>query len=119
MPAPEAIRCCVGWLSRHSPDRLAENRSSRSLAFLLKGDYRSQHICCERFATWNETRLQAAMIHQPPLLPEPPPGVDAPPAARVIASDLLFAGAQEIVIRHDDTFYRLRITRAGKLILTK
>ena len=31
----------------------------------------------------------------------------------------LFAGRSEIKIAHDNTVYRLRITRAGKLILNK
>jgi hemin uptake protein HemP len=31
----------------------------------------------------------------------------------------LFQGGKEIVIRHGSEEYRLRITRAGKLILTK
>jgi hemin uptake protein HemP len=36
-----------------------------------------------------------------------------------VRSDDLFRGAHEIVIVHGDDEYRLRITRAGKLILTK
>jgi len=36
-----------------------------------------------------------------------------------VRSDELFRGGQEIVIVHHDQEYRLRITRAGKLILTK
>ena len=31
----------------------------------------------------------------------------------------LFGAAREIVIEHDDEEYRLRLTRQGKLILTK
>jgi hemin uptake protein HemP len=31
----------------------------------------------------------------------------------------LFQGGKEVVIRHGSEEYRLRITRAGKLILTK
>jgi hemin uptake protein HemP len=34
-------------------------------------------------------------------------------------SSELFAGRTEICIAHQDAVYRLRITRAGKLILTK
>lgn len=40
-----------------------------------------------------------------------------PPA--VIKADFLFQGKQEIVISHNGAHYRLRITRNGKLILTK
>ena len=37
----------------------------------------------------------------------------------VIASEQLFAGRSEIRVRHRGQEYRLRITRQGKLILTK
>ena len=36
-----------------------------------------------------------------------------------MTSAALFQGGKEIVIRHGSEEYRLRITRAGKLILTK
>jgi len=36
-----------------------------------------------------------------------------------ISSQKLFRGHQEICIEHADQVYRLRITRQGKLILTK
>lgn len=36
-----------------------------------------------------------------------------------IPADRLFEGRQEIQIAHGDETYRLRITRNGKLILTK
>jgi len=42
-----------------------------------------------------------------------------PPARRSVASDDLFQGLRELVILHRNEEYRLRITRAGKLILTK
>jgi len=38
---------------------------------------------------------------------------------RVVTSETLLAGARELAIRHGDAEYRLRLTRAGKLILTK
>jgi hemin uptake protein HemP len=49
---------------------------------------------------------------------------DRPPPApsgtrRVLSSGELFAEAHEVVIVHGRDEYRLRITRAGKLILTK
>jgi hemin uptake protein HemP len=43
----------------------------------------------------------------------------APPARRAVASGDLFQGLRELVILHRNDEYRLRITRAGKLILTK
>ena len=38
---------------------------------------------------------------------------------RAVRSDELFHGGRELIIVHRDEEYRLRITRAGKLILTK
>ena len=38
---------------------------------------------------------------------------------RVYQTGELFGPAKEIGIAHDGTLYRLRVTRAGKLILTK
>jgi hemin uptake protein HemP len=40
-------------------------------------------------------------------------------APRAVESAALFAGRREIVIRHGQTEYRLRITRTDRLILTK
>ena len=37
----------------------------------------------------------------------------------VIPTDFLFQGNQEILISHNGEHYRLRITKNGKLILTK
>lgn len=37
----------------------------------------------------------------------------------VMPADLLFQGNQEILIGHNGETYRLRITKNGKLILTK
>jgi hemin uptake protein HemP len=38
---------------------------------------------------------------------------------REIASDQIFAGTHEVLIRHAGELYRLRLTRNGKLILHK
>lgn len=43
----------------------------------------------------------------------------SPLARRSVASDDLFQGLRELVILHRNEEYRLRITRAGTLILTK
>jgi hemin uptake protein HemP len=37
----------------------------------------------------------------------------------IIPADFLFQGSQEILISHKGEHYRLRITKNGKLILTK
>jgi hemin uptake protein HemP len=37
----------------------------------------------------------------------------------IVRSEQLFGGEREIIIKHGDEEYRLRITRADKLILTK
>ena len=39
--------------------------------------------------------------------------------ARVVESEDLMQGSREIQIVHGDDIYRLRVTRNGKLILTK
>ncbi|WP_238719850.1 MULTISPECIES: hemin uptake protein HemP [Nitratireductor] len=41
------------------------------------------------------------------------------PHPRIVTSEALFGGAQEIAIEHGDALYRLKITRQGKLILNK
>ena len=41
------------------------------------------------------------------------------PSQGSIPTDRLFRGRQEILIDHSGEIYRLRITRNGKLILTK
>ena len=38
---------------------------------------------------------------------------------RMVCSEDLFSGESEIVIKHKSDFYRLMITKAGKLILNK
>lgn len=48
----------------------------------------------------------------------PPPGAD-PQATRRVASELLLAGHNELVIQHQGGEYHLRLTRNDKLILTK
>jgi hemin uptake protein HemP len=39
--------------------------------------------------------------------------------ARTIRSAELLQGARELLIQHDESTYRLRLTRNGKLILVK
>lgn len=48
-----------------------------------------------------------------------PPTSPASPQEADFDSTVLFAGRSEIRIAHQDAIYRLRITRAGKLILNK
>ena len=48
--------------------------------------------------------------------PSPAPGPDG---LRVVTSEKLLLGQREIIIRHGSEDYRLRLTRAGKLILNK
>ena len=59
---------------------------------------------------------------QPPAPPPPPtPERPAPTATqlrRVAVSDLL-AGEEVVILMHNGQEYRLRVTRANKLILTK
>lgn len=48
----------------------------------------------------------------------PAPAVYAP-APRVVAAQEVLRGQREVVIEHDGVRYRLRLTRRGKLLLTK
>ena len=48
----------------------------------------------------------------------PPPSVE-PAASRRVASEALLDGQRELVIQHQGSEYRLRLTRNDKLILTK
>jgi hypothetical protein len=50
-------------------------------------------------------------------LPDEPGQRTFPPG--IIPTDFLFRGNQEILISHKGEHYRLRITKNGKLILTK
>ncbi|MDA8128074.1 MAG: hemin uptake protein HemP [Betaproteobacteria bacterium] len=70
----------------------------------------------------SESRAEA-----PRAMPNPPfPPADVRPEHRtsidspgVVPADSLFQGGQEVLIRHNGEHYRLRITKSGKLILTK
>jgi len=52
-----------------------------------------------------------------------PPATDATPQipadARLLQSADLFSGQREVLIAHGEQLYRLRLTRANKLILHK
>jgi hemin uptake protein HemP len=67
--------------------------------------------------------LAASMFRDRPMHIQPPaapPAISPSPAGtRRIKSGELMAGDREIVILHDGQEYRLRVTNAGKLILTK
>jgi hemin uptake protein HemP len=41
------------------------------------------------------------------------------PETKILSSYTLFEGKREIIIEHNKIFYRLMITKAGKLILNK
>ena len=82
-----------------------------------------------KFASVLQMRLSLITTLPMPSVP-PPPSPDrdqlkpaAPPESgedvSVIASEQLFAGRSEVRVRHRGQEYRLRITRQGKLILTK
>jgi hemin uptake protein HemP len=61
-------------------------------------------------------------MNQPTQGASPPPRSGAgPPAAKpaALSSADLLAGAREVLIRHGDETYRLKLTSSNKLILTK
>ena len=60
-----------------------------------------------------------AMQTQPPASRSPAESGQPTCPPGVIPSGHLFQGGQEILISHNSETYRLRITRNGKLILTK
>ena len=47
------------------------------------------------------------------------PAPETASASRAVTSNELFGSQREIIIQHEDAIYRLRITKSGKLILTK
>ena len=52
--------------------------------------------------------------------PQPLKGQDPfPVPKRVVRSEELFKNEREIMILHGESYYRLQITKAGKLILNK
>lgn len=57
--------------------------------------------------------------HGTPIDSEPGTGESDPGGPRRLCSPALFRGGRELVIIHQGQEYRLRITRADKLILTK
>ena len=59
------------------------------------------------------------MVQTPRLQPEPPAAPVSCPQHKRITTDDLMQGAREIIVLHQGEEYRLRITRRGKLILTK
>lgn len=54
-----------------------------------------------------------------PPIPAPSAATQADTDARRLDSHTLLAGERELLINHNGELYRLRLTRAGKLILTK
>lgn len=61
----------------------------------------------------------ACMSIDPPVLPPPPPAAPAAPAPQRWSSSVLLGQQREVLIDHRGEQYRLRLTAAGKLILTK
>jgi hemin uptake protein HemP len=50
---------------------------------------------------------------------ERPDEAAAPAALRTVRSEDLLKGGKEVLIQHGQETYRLRLTKAGKLILNK
>lgn len=77
----------------------------------------------QRSATDRLTPAQGGTVPQLriariPRAPEPAAAV-AKTAPRLDSRTLFRSGSREVVIAHDGTDYRLRLTASGKLILTK
>lgn len=58
------------------------------------------------------------MNHQPRVMVRPAEPESAP-TPLVVDSPTLMAGRRELLIRHGEDVYRLRLTASNKLILTK
>jgi hemin uptake protein HemP len=63
--------------------------------------------------------LRSSSFHAMPRHVVLPPSSSAGAPARRVASDTLLGGHRELVIQHHGSEYHLRLTRNGKLILTK
>lgn len=68
-------------------------------------------------------RKRPAGMDATPAVPPTPSTVDTVPTTigdtRVMTSEQLFAGQSAVAIHHNGAMYTLRVTRFGKLILTK
>ena len=51
--------------------------------------------------------------------PQPQPRPAPLPAQRVLRVEELLGDQQEVLIQHGSEYYRLRLTRNGRLLLTK
>ena len=65
------------------------------------------------------TLLTLSRLSQPPPMLPDADGAPVVPPVRRISSQRLLAGERELVIQHLGSEYHLRLTRNGKLILTK
>lgn len=65
------------------------------------------------------TTLTLSRPSQPPMLSTVETTASSTSAVRRISSQRLLAGERELVIQHLGSEYHLRLTRNGKLILTK
>jgi len=63
--------------------------------------------------------VPARTAMSPPAPASPRFPVESGQRAGTVPAELLFQGSQEILIGHNGDTYRLRITKNGKLILTK
>ena len=87
---------------RHRPTRLCEDAA---------------HLRQPPPANDSQSLYNLPVIEADP--PQPADAQAAPPAGAALDSAVLLAGRSEVQIVHGGEVYRLRCTRAGKLILTK
>jgi hemin uptake protein HemP len=64
-------------------------------------------------------RSRQASTNTAPAAPAPAPAASLVGDTRVMTSEQLFAGQSAVAIQHNGAVYTLRVTRFGKLILTK
>jgi len=63
--------------------------------------------------------MEDSMAQTPVPRPQPPAALAPGPQRKRISTADLMQGAREIIVLHQGEEYLLRITKAGKLILTK
>ncbi|RJX33020.1 MAG: hemin uptake protein HemP [Oxalobacter sp.] len=97
---------------------LSKKHRKHSAIFLAnENDYhlKSRHV------------LEIGMAHKKSLLPlghEPPRDTreqisGLPPEPTILNADELLSGNNEVLIQHGNDFYRLKLTRQNRLLLTK
>jgi len=102
-------------LSRHTA---SNRRSARDAGAQPSAFHQQSQPGVRRDAAARTDQMDAPMTSGHSLA-RTPPDTTQPRSIRRIASQQLMDGRREVIIEHGSEEYRLRLTGAGKLILTK